>query len=393
MTRVSSSDAGPLRTRGPKRPETRFMNRLEAVAGASLFALVVAGVGQKYNELSKLAGTPPPPSRVLPKIQAETRPVRTVDSAIDAYLANAEAAAEADKLVHLGSLLAALESPEFDGEEIDSVTAESLSKAIVAVLNKPGDGGAMDLELRRRVVGFLAGRVSGKTSRDFVLKAMDDGPVEIRVEALKRVGSPLGVRGSAVYAKVKELGDKGLVPDTMLPTVLRRTGGVKAKDVIVTLMTSTDNAKLIAGCVISLQDYRDPEILGKALERLEQVGMIDSAGKLPWISPALLDEHLKSADKAQFRRGMIAMAARPSLVKTGIVHVEKGLQSPDPDTRRYAAVAVKKAVVAKLVDAKQGESLLAGRLQVETEPVLKAELTGGLERIHNLLEEAPKGVQ
>ena len=80
-------------------------------------------------------------------------------------------------------------------------------------------------------------------------------------------------------------------------------------------------------------------------------------------------------------------------MKTGIAHVEKGLQSPDPDTRRFAAVAVKKAVVAKLVDAKQGQALLAGRLQVETEPVLKAELTGGLERIHSLLEQKETGVQ
>ena len=369
------------------------MNRIEAVAGASLVALVAAGLGQKYNELSKLVGTPAPVKKTLPTLQTETRPERTVDAAIGAYLSSAEVAADTDKRVQLGSLLASLESPEFDGEEIDSVTAESLSKAIVAVFEKPGDGGAEDLELRRRAVGFLAARVPGRTSRDFVFKAMDEGPVEVRVEALKRVGSPLGVRGSSVYTKVQELAQKGLVPDAVLPSVLRRTGGVKAKDGIVALMTSTDNAKLIAGCSISLQDYRDPELIGKILERLEAVGMIESAGKMPWISPALLDEHLKSADKASFRRGMIAMSTRPILVKTGIAHVEKGLQSADADTRRYAAIAVKKAVVAKLVDAKQGEALLAGRLQVETEPVLKAELTGGLERIHSLLEQKETGVQ
>ncbi len=369
------------------------MNRLEAVASASLVALVAAGIGQRYIVLSNLAATPPPAQNVRTRLQLETRPERTVDAAIGAYLSSVEAAAEADKRVQLGSLLASLESPEFDGEEIDSVTAESLSKAVVAVFDKPGDGGAEDLELRRRVVGFLAGRVSGKTSRDFVLKAMEEGPAEIRLEALKRVGSPLGVRGSSVYAKVKELGEKGLVPDAVYPAVLRRTGGVKAKDVLLTLMNSTDSAKLIAGCAISLQDYRDPELIGKILERLEAVGMIDSTGKMPWLSPALLDEHLKSADKSSFRRGMMAMATRPVLVKTGISHVEKGLQSPDADTRRFAAIAVKKAVLTKHVDAKLGQTLLAGRLQVETEPVLKAELTGGLERIHSLLEQKETGVQ
>ncbi|MEQ1918558.1 MAG: hypothetical protein ABL955_05115, partial [Elusimicrobiota bacterium] len=81
------------------------MNRIEAVASASLVALVAAGLGQRYNELSKLAGTPPPIKKTLPKIQLETRPDRTVDTAIDAYLSNAEVAAESDKRTHLGSLL------------------------------------------------------------------------------------------------------------------------------------------------------------------------------------------------------------------------------------------------------------------------------------------------
>ena len=70
------------------------MNRMETVAGVSLLALVAAGVGQKYNELSKLASTPPPVKIVLPKIQVETRPERTVDTAISAFLSNAEVAAE-----------------------------------------------------------------------------------------------------------------------------------------------------------------------------------------------------------------------------------------------------------------------------------------------------------
>ncbi len=367
------------------------MNRLEAVAGASLVALVAAGTAHTYRELSTLASTPAP-VRALPKLQLETRPSRTVDSAVAAYLSGVEAAADADKRVQLGSLLASLESPEFDGEEFDSVTAESLAKSVVAAL-AAGDGGAQDVELRRQAAGFLAGRVPGRTSREFILKAIEEGPAEVREEALKRVGSPLGVRGKAVYAKLQELGERGLIPDSMLAPVLRRTGGLKAKDHLAALMASTDSAKLISGCAIALQDYRDPEVMGKILERLEAMGMIESAGKLPWLSPALLDEHLKTADKASLRRGMMAMAARPALVKSGLVHAEKALQSPDPDTRRYAAVAVKKAVVAKFVDAKLGEGLLAGRLQVETEPVLKAELTGGLERIHTILEHKETGVQ
>jgi hypothetical protein len=186
-----------------------------------------------------------------------------------------------------------------------------------------------------------------------------------------------------VYAKVRELADKGLIPDEILPAALRRTGGLKARDTLVTLMKSTDSAKLVDGCAIALQDYRDPALMGDILERLEAVGRLDTAGKMPWISAALLSEHMKTADKAQFRRGLTAMAARPGLSR--IEHLRKGLDSPDAETRRIAAVAVKKAVVAKVIDAQLGETMLAGRLQSETEPVLKAELTGGLERVRSLL--------
>jgi hypothetical protein len=169
----------------------------------------------------------------------------------------------------------------------------------------------------------------------------------------------------------------------ILSSALRRTGGLKARETLVTLMNSTDSAKLINGCVIALQDYRDPELMGSILARLEQVGRLDSGGKLPWLSAALLDAHLKTADRPQLLRGLTAMSARPGLVK--IEHVQKGLDSSDAETRRMSAVAVKKAVLAKVIDASVGETMLANRLTVENEQVLKAELTGGLERVRSMI--------
>jgi hypothetical protein len=50
-----------------------------------------------------------------------------------------------------------------------------------------------------------------------------------------------------------------------------------------------------------------------------------------------------------------------------------------------SAVAVKKAVLAKVIDASVGETMLANRLTVENEQVLKAELTGGLERVRSMI--------
>jgi hypothetical protein len=367
------------------------MNRIEAVAGISVIALAAAGLGQKYFELHRLAQTPDPMKSSRPELSAGIRPVSSLDSAVHAFLANTENAADADRMVHLGELISALDGPEFTEDDFDADTAETLAKNVVAIVEKNTDDSKEGAELRRRAVGLLAARVASPASKAFILKILTDGPQELREEAVARVGSARGVRGPAVYVKVRELADKGLIPEELLPSALRRTGGLKARDTLTAIMKSTDSAKLVTGCAIALQDYRDPALMGEVLDRLEQVGRLDSAGKMPWISAPLLDGYMKTADKAGFRRGVMAMAARPGLAK--IEQLQKGLGSPDAETRRIAAVAVKKAVIAKVVDAQQGETMLAGRLQAETEPVLKAELTEGMERVRGLLPQTKTSQQ
>ena len=366
------------------------MNRLEAVAGISVLALVVAGIGSKYVELKNLAATPDPMKSSKPDLAAQPRPVSTLDSAVHAFLANTETAADADRLVHLGELISALDGPDLTDDDLDADTAETLAKNVVAIVESKSDDSKEGDELRRRAVGLLASRVASPASKAFVLKIMTEGPQTLREAAVSRVGSPRGVRGPSVYAKVRELADKGLIPDEILPQALRRTGGLKARDTLVALMKSTDSAKLVSGCAVALQDYRDPALMGDILERLEATGRLDSAGKMPWISAPLLDAHMKTADRSQFRRGVMAMAARPGLAK--IEHLKTALDSPDAETRKAAVAAVKKAVVAKVVDAEQGETMLANRLQTETEPVLKAQLTEGMERVRGLLPQ-PKTSQ
>ncbi len=358
------------------------MNRLETFAGVGVLVIAVAGMGQKYVALKRLSQTPDPLKNTKPDA-FETRRASTLDSAAHAFLANVENASDADRMVHLGEFLAALDGPEMIDDDFDVDTAETLAKNVVAVLGQNPDVSKEGLDLRRRAVGLLASRVPSTTSKEFILKVMTEGPQDLREEAVSRVGSPRGVRGPSVYAKVRELGEKGLIPDEIYPQALRRTGGVKAREVLLGIMRSTNIAKLLNGCAVSLQDYRDPALLGEVLNRLEAFGRLDSGGKMPWISVALLDEHMKTADRPQFRRGLMAMAARPGLMK--IEHARKGLESTDAETRRVAASAVKKAAVAKVVDAQAAETLLAGTLKTETEPVLKAELTGGLERVRGLL--------
>jgi hypothetical protein len=368
------------------------MNRIEAVSFSALAALVGAAVAHQHRALSRLAATPDPVSAPPVVRQHELRPVATLEAAVQSYLAGSKAAEEADRAAHLSSILGALESPEFAGEELDPVSAEALARVVVEALAAV-EGSAQGPDLRRRAAAALARRVGAPSSKSFVLAALEEGPQEVREAALAAIGFAGGVRGPEVHAKVVELQGKGLVPDRLLPQALRRTGGRKARQALLDLMASTDSARLVAGCAVALQDYREPDLLGPALERLEALGLLTDPGRLPWLSAALLDAHLKDAGEAQLRRGLAAIATRPSLISTTLVHVERGLQGPDLDARRHAAVAVKKAVVAGALSPEKGEELLAGRLVHETEPVLKAELTGGLERVRGILGQAKSGVQ
>lgn len=360
------------------------MNRLEAAAGLCLVTLTGAGLYEAQRRLQALADTPAPPKSFAALPQVETRPALTIEGVVDDYLAAETGLGAEGRRERLADLLTALESPELSVEPFERGAAEALASAAASV---------EDAGVRRRAALLLARRSNAAAARDFVLKTLDDGDPATREDLLKAVGFASGVRGPSVHAKVVELADKGLIKDELLPSVLRRTGGVKAKDRLLGLLASADSTRLISACAVSLQDYRDPELLGPVLERLEAVGMLESNARLPWISPALLSGHLATAGPTPLKRGLMALAARPALVADMPGAVEKGLQAQDPETRRIAAIAVKKAVVGGALAPERGEALLAGRLSVETEPVLKAELTGGLERVRGVSAQKTTGVQ
>lgn len=358
------------------------MTRLEAAAGISVLSLFAAGVGHQYIRLQNLARTPDPERPVT--LARESRPVVNVDTVVHAYLMQADETPEGDKFSTLGALLAALDTPELATEPVDGETGEKLVKAVVGVLSTSPEESTEGLEIRRRATALIVGRTSTPESKEYALKVLAEGPRPLRDEVLRQLGRAGGVRGPEFFAKVRELQAAGNVPESILPLALRRTGGVKAKPVLLELLAGTDSKKLVAGVAVALQDYRDPELVGPVLERLEQLGLLDEGVKMPWLSAPLLSQHLETADGARLRRGMLALRARPQLSKSMSSRLEKGLSSPDAETRRVAAQAVKKAAAAKTLDVAAAESMLAGKVESETEPVLKAELTGSLEHIRGL---------
>ncbi len=363
------------------------MKKMQIVAGSCIVLLAIVSIGQLYLDRQPNPRRDRPSSKTdaLIQVPAEINPV-TVEELVETYRSSIEEGTQVSRQIALGSLLDELYGPEFAKSEIKPESGEAIAKAAIAVLQSSDADADPNQDLANRVAGFLASRTHGQTSRDYVMTTLEQGPAPVREMLLKHVGSLHGIGGRAVFEKLQEFGAKGFLSGQALPRALARTGGKKAIEPIVSIMKSTDNFKMIASCVIALEDIGEPEALAPAFERLEAVGMIDKPETLPWISGRLFAKYLETARESGLSRAIKAMRTRPSLVRHGLPALAQGLSKGDAETRRTAAEAIKKAVVGRQLLAKRGEELLAGQLNVETEPVLKAELTGGLAQVRAMLE-------
>jgi hypothetical protein len=368
------------------------MERNEILAGTAIAVLAAVGVGQLY--LDKGAMKTPEPvgqAQTQPQTPQEVRPI-SIDEVVSGFMTSLEQGEDTSKLVALTGLLDELESPAFANAVMSADTAEPFAKAAIAAVTVSTEAETPEIaELRRRAAGFIAARTHGPSSKEWILKLLDEGGAEIRAEIVRNIGRPHGVRGKAVYEKLVAIGDK--IPTKDLAPALVRLGGKKAGEPIVARMKASDDWKEIGACVTALQDIGEPELLGAAFERLDQTGLLEKGEKLPWISGTMFSAFIEKAEGANLRNGLRAAKTRPALVKHAVDAVKRGLDSSDPQTRLVAAAAVTKGVVAKVITIEDGEKMLSGRLSAETEPVLKAELTGGLDHLRGLIPQSPVGQQ
>jgi hypothetical protein len=370
------------------------MNRTEVITGSVIAVLAGLGIGQLYFD--KGAYQDKQPVAQASPVQKEPVPSEvmsiTVDEVVSGFMTSLEQGSDEQKWVALTGLMDELDSPTYAKAAMSPDTSGPLAQAAIAAVSISTET-PEHAALRRRVAGFIAGRTRGPASKEFVLKRLDEGSIEERGEIARGLGRPHGVRGKDVYEKVLALGEQGQIPVDAFVGAIERLGGKKAIEPILAQLKAAEHWKIIGACVTTLQGYQDPALLGAGLERLEQTGLITNKQKLPWISSALFGRYIETAEGSALTRGLRAAKTRPSLVKVSIAAVTRGLDDKDPETRRVAAEAVRNAVVAKVIEAKHGEELLAGRLITETEPVLKAELTGGLEQVRGMMPKEPEGQQ
>jgi hypothetical protein len=369
------------------------MDRKEVIVGSAIAVLAAVGLGQLY--MDKGAQREAPKGEVAQsqpaQTQQEIKPI-TADEVVSGYMTSLEQGDDAQKLVALTGLLDELESPTYAKAVLSDDTAEPMAQAAIAAVTVSTEAETQEIgELRARTARFIAARTHGPSSKEWVLKMLDEGAPEVRDSIAQGVGRPHGVRGKAVFEKLQELGAKNEIPARDLAAALERLGGKKAVEPITAMLKSATEWRDVGACVTALEDYQDPALLGASFERLDQLGLLEKNEKMPWISAALFGRYMEKAEGAALRNGLRAAKTRPSLVKNAVEAVKRGLDSSEPETRRVAAEAVRKAVIGKVLEPKAGEDMLASHLGKETEPVLKAEFTGALEQVRGVLPK--EGVQ
>jgi hypothetical protein len=346
------------------------MNSTKVVVGCSLVVLSLACIGQLMLDKPERVAPESQTPVAEPVAQSETHPV-PADEVIGTFLPSITTGEEAERLNALAGFLDVMEGAEYSRMPIGEGAASSLAEALIPQIHEATAQAKESWELKLRAARLIVGRTKSDLAKSFVIQTLESGPADLQAAVAGAVGRPEGVGGRSVFAKLQQTAG---LPAGIYTAALRRTGGKKAIEPILAIMRSTAEPDVVSACAIALQDYRDPALLGQALERLEQTGLIDDGNKMPWISAALLNAHLETAEGSALARGIKVLRSRPTMARHGAAIFERAFEKGDEETRRIASDAVKKAVMIKTVDAEMAEKWLAAHPEQRAEPVLKAAL-------------------
>ncbi len=365
------------------------MNRTLMIIGGCFTALALIATAHLFEtedpQPAALAVAQP---AALPDQTAEPL---TVDEIVQALSPGVEEGDLGSRLAALGELIEELQSPAFSRDPFSPESSERLVMAVEGVLVWPPEEDIP--KVIPQAVDLIVSRTSSPASEAFASRLILEGSGPLRAAVLRKVGTRGGLRSGEIYDLLLDLNEKGDLPYRELPEALRRLGGRKAFAPIQELFWSSDDPAMIAHCAVSLQNYHRTEVMEEILERLDETGILSKRGLMPWIDRKAFGRFLKEAREDSVVRGLKAIGTRPSLIRGSLPVVERELESADPAVRRIAAAAIKKAVARRIIAAEKGEELLAGRLERETEPVLRAELTGGLSLAREFLRSQGEPVQ
>jgi hypothetical protein len=305
----------------------------------------------------------------LPKLRAQDKKIRE----------------EAVKTLHESLLKAANTRNAYP----QGLARKQLSQELTELYNRTKDSDFSDKAVRLSLIYDLARYGDNEIAKPLILRILDRGSKEERAEALRGLGSPEGVSGDDLYAKIEDLARRKIITDEAKTTYLARIDKNRALVKILDEVRTTRDKRKFLYSAWTLQDsYGRPADFKTILPRLKELGLTERRsfdGKsdgLFWIRANLLAAYLDIAQGKDLKLALELMAQYSSLTRPASASaLIRQLDNTDPQNRMLAARALEQVAGRSRSDKRAINAALSEAIQKEAGSQTKKALQDSLDRI------------
>lgn len=258
-------------------------------------------------------------------------------------------------------------------------TRKRLSQVLTQLYTQTKDNDFSDPSLRLGLIYDLARYGDNEVAKPFILRVLERGTKDERAEAFRGLGSPGGISGDDLYAKIEDLARRAIITDQAKTTYLARIDNERALTSILKEVRSTRDKRKFLYSAWTLQNtYRNPKNYKDILPRLKELGLTQREsfdGKsdgLFWVNAELLAAYIDIAQGSDLRLALEMMAEHAALTRPASAPaLMRRLEHADPAIRALAAQALEKVLSRSLSDKKSIYQALDSAAEREVDPNTK----------------------
>lgn len=199
-------------------------------------------------------------------------------------------------------------------------------------------------QLQKFILRFLSQDSHDPASKNFLLRALEAGPDDLRMQIIWGMRGKKGLHGRDVYAKVKDLCDKGIIPEKYRTVALSNADPEAAlPELLRTLETTRDIRVFVNTARIYEWNYHSIEHFDVIVRRTKELELDKPfeghRNALSWLDPTLLAKFVDVAKGDDLRNALdvMGMGGRVDPSTPSIMPIIKCLSHSDPGIRQRAA--------------------------------------------------------
>lgn len=206
-------------------------------------------------------------------------------------------------------------------------------------------------KFRADIVRLLAEDSHEPASKIFLLKVLDRGPDYLRMQIVWGMRSKNGLHGDDVYQKIKELCDKGVIPEKYRGVALSNADRERGLDELLhVLETTQDKMTFINSGMLYQMNYHSTEHFDLLLRRIKELKLGGPVEKFSdgvfWVDRKLLAKFVDVAKGDDLKNALDVMGMNVGLIDPhtdSIMPLIKCLSNSDSGIRRLAAARLGEA--------------------------------------------------